>query len=186
MPRLWNDTIEEHREAVREAALDAAGTLVAAHGVAGVTMSRIADATGIGRATLYRYFPDVEAILFAWHDRHVAQHLRHLAEVRDAASAGTRLQVVLETYATIIQHQQTGDLSALLHRGEHVQRAQRHLITLVRDLVAEAAEAGAARTDVAAEELAAYCLAAVGAARALRSKAALRRLVEVVLDGLRP
>lgn len=34
-----------------------------------MTMSRIAEEIGIGRATLYKYFPDVEAILLAWHER---------------------------------------------------------------------------------------------------------------------
>ena len=42
------------------------------------------------------------------------------------------------------------------------------------------------RTDVATEELASYCLHALGAARSLPSKAAVRRLVEVTLAGLRP
>jgi AcrR family transcriptional regulator len=56
--------------------------------------------TCIGRATLYKYFPDVEAILFAWHERHITGRLEHLAEVRDQADdAGGRLEAVLETYA---------------------------------------------------------------------------------------
>ncbi len=41
----------------------------------------LAAETGIGRATLYKYFSDVEAILAAWHARHVARHLEHLAAV---------------------------------------------------------------------------------------------------------
>ena len=49
-------------------------------------MLQIAAATGIGRATLYKYFPDVEAIMVAWHERHIARHLRLLAEARDAAT----------------------------------------------------------------------------------------------------
>ena len=71
---MWTDTIEAHRAAVRDAALDAAGELIAAHGLTGVTMSRLAATTGIGRATLYKYFPDVDAVLHAWHDRQVEQH----------------------------------------------------------------------------------------------------------------
>jgi Bacterial regulatory proteins, tetR family len=46
------------------------------------TMSQIAEETGIGRATLYKYFPDVEAILLAWHDRQIAAHIAYLEEVR--------------------------------------------------------------------------------------------------------
>ena len=54
MPKLWTETIDEHRRAVRDATLDATGALVAEHGLASVTMSRIAEETGIGRATLYK------------------------------------------------------------------------------------------------------------------------------------
>ncbi|MGH9199575.1 MAG: TetR/AcrR family transcriptional regulator, partial [Acidimicrobiia bacterium] len=67
MPRLWSDTIQAHRREVREAILDITAKLVGEHGLRSVTMSQIAEDTGIGRATLYKYFPDVEAILSAWH-----------------------------------------------------------------------------------------------------------------------
>ena len=86
MPKLWTETIEEHRRAVRDATLDTTAALVAERGLASVTMSQIAAETGIGRATLYKYFPDVEAILLAWHDRLIARHLRLLAAARDAAA----------------------------------------------------------------------------------------------------
>jgi AcrR family transcriptional regulator len=53
VPKLWTDTVDEHRRAVRDATLDATARLVAEHGLASVTMSKIATETGIGRATLY-------------------------------------------------------------------------------------------------------------------------------------
>lgn len=90
--------------------------MVTEHGLRSATMSQIAEETGIGRATLYKYFSDVEAILVAWHDRHV------------------------------------GDI----------------------------------RGDIASDELAGYCLFALAMASSLRSEAAVRRLVAVILDGLRP
>ena len=58
------------------------------------------------------------------------------------------------------------------------------LRVLVRDLIADAASAGAVRADVAADELAIYCLNALMAAGRLPSKAAVRRLVLVTLSGL--
>ena len=187
MPKLWNETIEAHRRAVRDATLDTTAALVAEHGLLSVTMSQIAEKTGIGRATLYKYFPDVEAILVAWHERQITGHLEQLAEVRDqAGDAGERLEAVLEAYA-LIQHAHHGtELAALLHRGEHVARAQQHLSDLIRDLLTEGAETGALRDDVAPDELASYCLHALGAASSLPSKAAVRRLVTVTLAGLAP
>jgi AcrR family transcriptional regulator len=190
VPKLWNETIEEHRQAVREATLNTTAALVAEHGLRSVTMSQIAEETGIGRATLYKYFPDVDAILLAWHERQIAGHLAELAAVRDqAGDAGERLESVLETYA-LIRHGSQGhhdsELVTFLHRDEHVARAQQHLSDLVRDLLTEAAKTGAVRDDVAPDELASYCLYALTTASSLPSKAAVHRLVTVTLAGLRP
>jgi AcrR family transcriptional regulator len=187
MPKLWDDTIEEHRRAVRDATLETAAALVGEHGLRAVTMSQIAEETGIGRATLYKYFPDVEAILLAWHERQINEHLEYLASLRDGTrKAGERLEAVLEAYA-LIQHEHPGtELAALLHRGEHVARAQQHLRDFLRDLLTQGAESGYLRDDVTPDELASYCLHALAAANGLPSKAAVRRLVTVTLAGLRP
>jgi AcrR family transcriptional regulator len=187
MPKLWTETIEAHRREVRDATLDTTAALVAKHGLRSVTMSQIAEETGIGRATLYKYFSGVEAILVAWHERQVAAHLEYLTEVRDqAGDAGERLEAVLEAYALISHEYHGTELAALVHRGEHVARAQQQLSDLIRDLLTEAAETGDLRDDVAPEELASYCLHALAAASSLPSKAAVHRLVTVTLAGLHP
>ncbi len=187
VPKLWTDTIEEHRRAVQDATLDTAAALAREHGLASVTMSKIAAEAGVGRATLYKYFPDVEAVLIAWHERQISRHLEQLAEARDGAgSAGRQLEAVLGTYA-LIQHEHHGtDLAALLHQGEHIARAQQHLHAFVTGLITEGAEAGEIRGDIAAGELARYCLHALTAAGAMPSRAAVSRLVAVTLAGLRP
>jgi AcrR family transcriptional regulator len=190
MPKLWNATIEAHRREVREAILETTAALVGKHGLRSVTMSQIAEEAGVGRATLYKYFSGVEAILFAWHERQITGHLQYLAEVRDrAGDAGERLEAVLEAYA-LISHESHGhhntDLVAFLHRDEHVARAQQQLRHMIRDLITEGSRTGALRDDVAPDELASYCLHALTAAGSLPSKAAVRRLVTVILAGLRP
>jgi AcrR family transcriptional regulator len=192
VPKLWNETIEAHRRAVRDAILDTTWALVTKHGLTSVTMSQIAERTGIGRATLYKYFPDVEAILLSWHERQITGHLQYLAEVRDQASdAGERLEAVLEAYALIsherFSHEHPGpELAALLHRGVHVTGAQQQVHDMIKDLLTEAAATGDIRDDVVPGELASYCLHALAAAGSLPSKAAVRRLVTVILAGLRP
>jgi AcrR family transcriptional regulator len=187
MPKLWNKTIEAHRQAVHDATLDTTAALVAKEGLRSVTMSQIAEQTGIGRATLYKYFSDVESILVAWHERHIGQHLEHLAEVRDrAGNVGQRLEAVLEAYA-LIRHEHYGtELAALLHRGEHFAHAQQKLGDLIRDLLIEGVRTGDVRDDVTPGELANYCLHALAAASSLPSKPWVRRLVAVTLAGLRP
>jgi AcrR family transcriptional regulator len=189
VPKLWTETIETHRREVRDAVLDTTAALVAEHGLLGVTMSQIAEETGIGRATLYKYFPDVEAILLAWHDREIAAHLAYLAEVRDRAEdAGERLEAVLEAYALLSHHphgHQDSSVAAALHQQERVARAQREVQRMIRDLLVAAAKTGTVRDDVPPDELASYCVHALGGAGAQRSKAAVRRLVSVTMDALR-
>jgi AcrR family transcriptional regulator len=189
VPKLWTETIEEHRRAVHDAALDTTAALVAEHGLASVTMSRIAAETGIGRATLYKYFPDVEAILAAWHARHVTRHLEHLAAVRDqaASSPAGRLEAVLTAYALITHQRPQGtEIASLVHRGQHIAQAEQQLLSFISDLIAGAAQAGELRDDTAPSELASYCLHALTAAGSLPSEAAVRRLVAVTMTGLRP
>jgi AcrR family transcriptional regulator len=190
VPKLWTETIETHRREVRDAILDATAALVAEHGLLAVTMSQIAQETGIGRATLYKYFPDVATILRTWHERQITGHLDYLAEVRDqGGDAGERLEAVLEAYALISresrEHHDT-ELAAFLHRDERVARAQHEVHQMIRDLLTEAAKTGDVRDDVTPDELASYCLHALAGASRQHSKAAVRRLVTVTLDGLRP
>jgi AcrR family transcriptional regulator len=194
VPKLWTTTIEAHRRGVREAILDTTAALVAEHGLRAVTMSQIAEHAGIGRATLYKYFPDVDAILLAWHEQQISTHLEQLAEIRDrTGDPGKRLDAVLEAYAHI-QHQRMrhrherhgAELAAFLHRDEHLAPTQHRLHAMMRDLLADAAKSGDIRDDVAPEELAGYCLHALDGAGSLPSRAAVRRLVALTLAGLRP
>lgn len=187
VPKLWNETIDSHRRAVREAILDTAGVLANGQGLSSVTMSEIALGAGIGRATLYKYFPDVDAILVAWHERQVAIHLKYLAEIRaQGGYSHERLKAVLEAYA-LIAHQHHGtELSALLHQGQHIVRAQEQLSNFIGDMLTQGAEAGDIRKDIAPGELASYCLHALTAASSLPSKAAVLRLVKITMAGLRP
>ncbi|SCL56115.1 TetR/AcrR family transcriptional regulator [Micromonospora chersina] len=188
MPKLWTETIDAHRAAVRDAAMDAMAALVAKHGLVAVTMSQIAEQAGIGRATLYKYFPDAQAVLTAWHERQIATHLDRLtAAVDPAAPAIARLEAVLNTYARLQHHSARhhgGELAALLHRSEHVNHGQQRLRGFVQDLIAEAVRDGDLRDDVATDELANYCLHALTAAGTVTRPEAVQRLVAVTLAGL--
>jgi AcrR family transcriptional regulator len=188
MPKLWTATIGAHRRTVRDGVLNTTAALVAEQGLRGVTMSRIADRTGIGRATLYKYFPGVEAILLAWHDREIAGHLEQLQAAEEAATdPAARLDAVLDAYARIA-HQRgrhDADLAGILHQDEHVARAKHRLHAKFRDLITGAVRTGYVRNDVRPDELAGYCLHALTAASTLTSAAAVRRLVAVTLAGLR-
>ena len=112
-----------------------------------------------------------------------------LLEVTErAADPADRLRGVLEAYAQMVndaaKHHGT-DLSAVIHRPDRITHTEHRLHQLVQELIADASSAGSVRSDVAAGELATYCLNALMAAGRLPSKAAVRRLVLVTLSGLR-
>lgn len=193
VPKLWSDTIEAHRREVRDAIVDAAARLATERGPLNVTMSQVADAAGIGRATLYKYFSSVEQILHAWHERQVDHHLRLVAGIaaRDVPPM-QRLTAVLEAYAKVQRQRsshgrgpQGPELIALLHGDHRLAPAEQELHALLRGLIAQAAEEGQVRSDVTANELTAFCLHALAAAATSASTAATNRLVGVILDGLR-
>jgi AcrR family transcriptional regulator len=189
VPKLWNETVEAHRLQVRDAILDATAALAFEQGLRAVTMSQIAERAGIGRATLYKYFSDVDTILRTWHARQIDTHISELVRVRDGAgSPGERLDVVLTTYAHIAH--QTGshdrELVKFLHPDERIVEAQNQLRDMVRQLIEEGANAGELRGDVDAEELANYCLHALAASAELTTQDAITRLVAITTTGLRP
>ena len=188
VPKLWTETIEEHRRAVHDTTLDTTAALAREHGLAAVTMSQIAAAAGIGRATLYKYFPDVEAILVAWHERQIALHLRQLTAARDAAGTPAgQLEAVLTAFA-LIQHEHHGtELPvSLLHRGEHVARARQQLQEPGRRPARHRRPDGRDPRRHRTRRAGGYCLHALTAAGALPSEAAVRRLLAVTMSGLRP
>lgn len=180
------ETLDAHRQEVLEAILRATSTLVERQGLRSLTMSKIAEDAGVSRATLYRYFSDVEAILVVWHDAQITAHLEELTAVRDRAEPGERLAAVLgRTQCCRAGHTDTTTpisrpccivttVSSTLATGCGAWSASSSATT----------PTGSVRRDVPPNELAAYCLHAVRAAAELTSEAAVRRLVDVTLAGL--
>lgn len=184
MPRLWDDTLEGHRQHLHQAILATTARLIQEKGLTGVTMQDIARETGIGRATLYKHFKDLGAILKSWHQQHLQQHLHHLQQTLH--SEGTpidHLRDVLTHFArTTHGHGQT-EISQLLHQQPHAVEAQQHLLNMLTHLLEEGQATLSFRSDTPAEELALYCLHAVTAASRL-PEASQARMVELVLTGV--
>jgi AcrR family transcriptional regulator len=188
VPRLWEETIDAHRDAVREAVLRAAAGLVAEGGPTAVTMAELARRAGVGRATLYKYFPDTGSVLLAWHEAVVAEHL---AIVRAAAAkdgpARERFDAALAAYVRAMGHRaQHPGQGEELHRAQHVAAGSTALVDLLSDLLTAAVTDGSVRADVPARELAEFCVAAAAAAPPLGSRAAASRLLAVVGSALDP
>jgi hypothetical protein len=73
----------------------------------------------------------------------------------------------------------------LVHRGEHVAGPQQRLTEIIQNLLVEAVDAHAVRPDFPPDELACYYINTFAAAGNLWSKSAVKRLVALVLAGLR-
>lgn len=97
MPKIWGDTVADHKDRLRRSIVDAAVALVAERGRADVTMSAVAERVGIGRATLYNYFGDLDQILATYvvseFERQHAALDERLAGVADPLE---RLRLTLE------------------------------------------------------------------------------------------
>jgi AcrR family transcriptional regulator len=91
MSEGWQGAVEAHKARYRDRIIDAAVDLAATEGSARITMARLAEKAGIGRATLYKYFPDVEQALLAHVEREIDRCVEVLAEA-SALPAGTGLE----------------------------------------------------------------------------------------------
>ena len=80
MPQIWAESIEQHKRQTIARIIDATVALVADKGLGATSMSQVAERSGIGRATLYSYFPDVEHILLAWHEQEVDRYRESLSD----------------------------------------------------------------------------------------------------------
>lgn len=88
---------DETRQRITEAAVELHGSV----GPAQTTISAVAKRAGVQRATLYRHFPDEEALFDACSSHWAAEHpLPELAEWAEVADHEERLRVALgELYA---------------------------------------------------------------------------------------
>lgn len=66
MPKIDAPTVREHVDRQTDAILDAAARLVAEHGLRGVDVGMIAREVNLKRTSIYRYFPNRDAIVGAW------------------------------------------------------------------------------------------------------------------------
>ena len=185
MPKLWSDTIVEHRSAVRDAILDATGRLVHRDGLTGLTMTALAEASGVGRATLYKYVPDVAAALTAWQEREIGRHLQRLRTIAQESPPESRLSDVLLAYARLRRHRHGDDDDDALHGTIRLAPAESELTALVQEIIDDDTRAGTTRTDLSPQELAAYAVGAIGAAAALPDTTAVSRLETLVVATIR-
>lgn len=185
MPKTWNDTLEGHRHAVRQAVMEAALALATERGFQRVSMSEVAARAGITRATLYKYFSDVAAIFQEWHRSTLHEHLARVTEIAEGdGDPAAKLSEILETYAlTVFRHHGTR-FASVLHRNDHAREADADLIGVIETLVAAGVRSSVFRTDMPPEELARFCYSSLSSAYMLCDEPAVRRAARLVQNAL--
>ena len=190
MPRLWDDTIEAHRREVREAILRAAAELVANADCAQSRCPRSPRRPASDARRSISTFPTSKRSLSrGTSDRSPSASTNWpRAGTRRKPETSARLEAVLEAFRLIAHESRSRhdtELAVFLHRDEQVTEAEQQLREMISDLVREGAAAGDLRDrGIAPDELAAFCLHAVTAAGDMTSRAAVSRLVTVILAGM--
>lgn len=78
MPKISGKNLSEHRERTREALFAALSGLMAAKGFDAISMSDLANESGIGRTAIYNHFSDKEELLLAYIEFEVNAYMDHI------------------------------------------------------------------------------------------------------------
>ena len=126
----------------RERIAEAAFELIAARGMAGVTMSAIAERAGVARQTLYNHFADVEGIVLWAVDQYEVAGMEQLRQIVAATEGpAAQLEQLVRFSVALAGH---GSHGVALETGmspQAQQRMQDHRM-VTRGLIAELLEAG--------------------------------------------
>jgi AcrR family transcriptional regulator len=104
---MKNATIKKPRRQIDETLrasrtqqiLDAAARLFAKHGFADADTQLLADELGVGKGTIYRYFPSKEALFLAAADRVMRQMRERIdCRIKDVADPLDRIAVAIRTF----------------------------------------------------------------------------------------
>ncbi|NOQ83340.1 MAG: TetR family transcriptional regulator [Myxococcales bacterium] len=153
---------DERQELAVDRILEAARGVFARDGIRGARMGKIAEAAGCARATLYRYFPNKEALLHAYMV-HVAKDFEEILDekLRGLRSLGDRLVEAVAVSVELIREREDVapffneeglGLTAQLTSNAAAMRQQ-----LVRQIERESCSdriQGTLRNDVSADEAA--------------------------------
>jgi AcrR family transcriptional regulator len=92
-------TDETLRASRTQQILDAAARLFAKHGYADADTQLLADELGVGKGTLYRYFPSKKALFLAAADRVMRQMREHIdLKIKDIVDPLDRISVAIRTF----------------------------------------------------------------------------------------
>lgn len=187
MPKISAATLEQHRAETMDRLLDAYSDLVMERGYASISLADVASAAGLARTAIYNYFPDREALLFAWTDREVRRAIALLEEEIAAApdyAEKLRAFVRLQLHDFARRHLPPGQEVVQFLQPETYGRFMQHIEPLeriLRAILTEGVEAGEF-TDVDVDATVPMVMACIGAERG--PLAAKKRTVDEATDSV--
>jgi AcrR family transcriptional regulator len=170
MPKISAATLHEHRAETIDRLLDAWGELVMTRGYEGLSLADVAAKAGLARTAIYNYFPDREALLFAWTHREVQRTMESFErELQDADSVSDKLRafVRLQLEAFAARHLPPGQEVMQFLRPETYSRFHEHIEPVERVLtgILEEGFSSGEFKGGAPEEMGPMVMACVGAER---------------------
>jgi AcrR family transcriptional regulator len=153
------------------------------------SMREIARAAGVGVGTLYRHFPTRESLVEAiYHDQ--VERLTHGAtQLLDEHAPRVAMRRWMDLFADWLatKHGMLGTLLAIVDAGAMQHAHGRGAVLAAITCILEAgSKAGDIRGDTSAEDVSACLIGIFSVAGASTQRAQLKRLLDLLMDGLRP
>lgn len=167
----------------REKLLDAATELFAAEGT-GVSLETVAKRAGVGIGTLYRHFPNRDALVEAAYRAEVAHLCDAAGELLQAYPPDVALERWMDRFVayTSAKKGMRGALQSIVAGGSDLfVQSRGQIIAAISTLLAAGVEAGVLRSDVDADDV----WRAMGAVWSVDSEEQIRTLLRLLMDGLR-
>src|ERR1700744_4271463 len=153
------------------------------------SMRAVAREAGVGIATLYRHFPTRESLVDAVYRDQVARLTAGARELLARLPPPMALRRWMELFGDWIatKNGMLDTLLAMIESGEiaHAQ-TQTELLAAIDEILDAGCATGELRADVTAEDIAASLIGIFTVARPPEHDARASRLMNILMDGLRP
>ncbi len=153
------------------------------------SMRAIAREAGVGIATLYRHFPTRESLVDAVYRNQVERLTAGARELLDELSPASAMRRWMDLFGDWIATKSgmLETLLAMIESGEIAHaRTRTELLAAITTILEAGRAAGELRSDVTAEDIAASLIGIFTVASRPEHAAQAARLLDLLMDGLRP
>lgn len=153
------------------------------------SMRAIARQAGVGVATLFRHFPTREALVDAVYQDQVVRLTAGARELLADHAPAQALRLWMDLFAEwqATKHGMTDTLLAMIDSGEiSLAHTRQELLSAIATILDAGSTAGDIRADARADDVSAGILGMLAVAAKSGEPAQARRLLDLLMDGLRP